>query len=197
MRMHQEKRVLASTLSILAATVTAACSPEPEAEAVDADVPLGARIGNVATAELEPASGSNVSGTVTFAQLDDGLQVDASISGLVEGEHGFHLHENGDCSAPDASSAGGHWSPGEDPHGAPSEPASEHHAGDLGNITAGPGGMANLTREDAELSLAGDYGVVGRAVVIHRGSDDLETQPSGDAGERVACGVIEWGTGAG
>ena len=181
-------------LGIAVAMVIAACEPAPDQDSVATEAPLDARIGNVATAELRPSSGSTVSGSVNFAQLDEALRIEATVSGLTPGEHGLHLHENGDCSAADASSAGGHWSPDDDPHGAPTDHPTEHHAGDLGNLTAGSGGMGNLVQEDAELTLIGEYGVVGRAVVVHRGADDLQSQPAGDAGEPVACGVVEWGT---
>ena len=185
------------TACALSGALAAACAPETEdAATVAAEAPPPARIGNIATAELRPASGSSVSGLVSFAQLEEALQIDAELRGLSPGPHALHLHVNGDCSAPDASSAGGHFSPADAPHGSPSDAPGEHHAGDLGNVTASADGTASLVHEDAELTLVGDFGVVGRSVIVHRGADDFETQPGGDAGERIACGVIGWGTDA-
>lgn len=179
-------------IGMLAAGVMTACEPGTEVQALE-DLPPSARIGNVASAELEPVGDSMVSGTVTFASVEDRLRIDATVMGIPQGEHGLHLHETGDCSAPDASSAGDHFSPGEDPHGAPTDAPQQHHAGDLGNLTAGPDGTARLTRDDPEMTLIGEYGVVGRAVIVHQRPDDLESQPGGNAGERIACGVIQWG----
>ncbi|MGW8370362.1 MAG: superoxide dismutase family protein [Gammaproteobacteria bacterium] len=193
MKTRQAQRASVCAISLLASSVIAGCGGEPES-AIDA--PPAARIGNVATAELQPVGDSGVTGMVTFAELDDALRVEATVMGLSKGQHGLHLHEFGDCSAPDASSAGGHFSPDDDPHGAPSDAVARHHAGDLGNLTADADGTAHIAREDSELTLVGEYGVVGRAVVVHRGADDLTSQQSGDSGERVACGVIEWGTNA-
>ncbi|HEX9877585.1 MAG TPA: superoxide dismutase family protein, partial [Gammaproteobacteria bacterium] len=135
-----------------------------------AEAQFGSRIGNVATAELAPVGDSGLTGTVTFAELEDTLQIETSITGAPAGEHGFHIHETGDCSAPDASSAGGHFSPDMDPHGAPTDSAERHHAGDLGNLSVGPDGAVDAVREDAELSLIGTYGVVGKAVIVHAGA---------------------------
>jgi Cu-Zn family superoxide dismutase len=133
---------------------------------------------------------------VRFAQVEDALRIDAAIAGLDPGEHGWHIHQNGDCSAADASSAGGHWTPDRDPHGAPTDPAGQHHAGDLGSITAVADGSVDVSRSDPELTLVGEYGVVGHAVIVHLGADDFESQPGGDSGDRIACGVIEWGMGS-
>jgi len=144
-----------------------------------------------ARAELEPTEGSSVSGTVEFSMATDGLlAINADISGMAPGAHGIHIHELGDCSAPDGSSAGEHFAPGEDAHGAPSDPAGEHHAGDLGNVVANESGDASHSLQDDELGLDGPLSVVGRAVVVHAGEDDLVSQPDGNSGSPVACGVI-------
>ena len=144
-----------------------------------------------ATAYLEPASSSDVSGTVTFTQQEGGIQIQASVEGLSSGKYGFHVHENGDCSAPDASSAGGHFNPNNTQHGAPSVGPDERHVGDLGNLLVDGQGNAEYQRVDPVISFEGEHSILGKAVVIHRGEDDLESQPSGDAGERIACGIIE------
>ena len=146
------------------------------------------------TAELAPTQGNKAHGTVTFIPGPDGVHVTAHIEGLPPGEHGFHLHEKGDCSAPDGSSAGDHWNPTNQPHGAPDAPA--HHAGDLGNITADASGTAHVDKVAHGLSLDGPQSAVGRAVIVHGKADDLKTQPSGNAGPRIACGVVGNRTGA-
>lgn len=149
-----------------------------------------------AVAELEPTEGSDVRGTVTFTEEGDGVRVVATVTGLPEGAHGFHVHEFGDCSAPDASSAGGHFDPTGAEHGAPDADEAGRHVGDLGNIEADETGAAEYDRVDNVIAFEGTNSVVGKAVVVHAQEDDLETQPTGDAGERLACGVIEMTGGA-
>lgn len=140
---------------------------------------------------LEPTQGSQVRGTITFTGVQGGVRVVADLSGLTPGAHGFHVHDKGDCSAPDATSAGGHFNPGNTPHGAPD--AEKHHAGDLGNITAGDDGKAHLDQVFPFLSLTGPDSIVGRGFIVHAGKDDMTTQPTGNAGARAACGVIKAG----
>jgi Cu-Zn family superoxide dismutase len=142
-------------------------------------------------AVLHPTSGNKVSGTVTFAPMAGGVQVHAEISGLTPGKHGFHIHEFGDCSAADGSSAGGHFNPTGQPHAGPD--ATARHEGDMGNIEADASGTAKLDYVDHQISLGEDAkSAIGRSVVVHAKPDDLKTQPSGDAGARIACGVIGW-----
>ncbi len=144
-----------------------------------------------ARAVIEPASNSAVRGDVRITAMSGNLHIEGAFLGLEPGEHGIHIHEIGDCQASDASSAGGHFSPDSDPHGSPATPASAHHLGDLGNMTADENGNATLDFFDSEMTLDdGKYSIVGRAVVIHEKRDDLVSQPSGDAGTRVGCGVI-------
>ena len=131
----------------------------------------------------------NVKGTVEFKETDDGVEVTANLEGLKKGDHGFHIHEKGDCSAPDAKSAGGHFNPSNHKHGAPD--AAEHHEGDLGNITAGKDGKATATMTIKGVTLKeGDTSIVGKGFIIHAKKDDMKTQPTGNAGDRVGCGVI-------
>ena len=146
----------------------------------------------MAWAQLEPASGSGVSGEVQFTETPEGVEIVASVQELPEGDHGIHIHETGDCSAPDASSAGGHFAPEGNPHGAPDAPREERHLGDLGNITASASGETTYTRTDPHLTLTGQHSIIGQAVVIHAEADDLTSQPSGNAGARIACGEITW-----
>ena len=125
--------------------------------------------------------------SVTFTKVGDTVQVVADITGLTPGKHGFHIHEFGDCSAADASSAGGHFNPMKKPHGAPD--AAERHAGDLGNLEADSTGKAHLELKDIMLKLSGENCIMGRGVIVHEKVDDW-SQPTGNAGGRVACGVI-------
>jgi Cu-Zn family superoxide dismutase len=141
-----------------------------------------------AVALITPLKGSGVRGTVTFEVVDKGVRVVADLSGLVPGKHGFHIHEFGDCTADDGSSAGGHFNPAGMPHSMPS--SDKRHAGDMGNIEAGSDGKAHIDYVDAVMTLSGEHAVVGHAVIIHEKEDDLKTQPTGNAGARVACGVI-------
>src|SRR5438034_2807365 len=142
-----------------------------------------------AIAVLHPTEGNKVSGTVTFTEVADGVQVEAAIAGLTPGKHGFHIHEFGDCSAADASSAGAHFNPTNQPHAAPD--ATARHVGDMGNIEADTSGAAKLDYLDHHMSLANDdRSILGRSVVVHAKADDLKSQPAGDSGARVACGVI-------
>jgi Cu-Zn family superoxide dismutase len=104
------------------------------------------------------------------------------------GPHGFHIHEKGDCSAADASSAGGHFNPTGKPHGGPDSDA--RHAGDFGNIEADATGNARYSRTFSDLTLDGESSIIGKAIIVHQKADDLKTQPSGDAGGRIGCGVI-------
>ncbi|HXQ32066.1 MAG TPA: superoxide dismutase family protein [Steroidobacteraceae bacterium] len=143
-----------------------------------------------AVATLEPRSGSTVSGRVEFRQTSTGVHLHVELAGLVPGsEHGFHVHEKGDCSAPDAMSAGGHFNPTGAPHGPASGPA--HHAGDLPSLNANAAGKVKLDLDVAGLTLdPGSTSIVGRSIVVHRDRDDLTSQPAGNSGPRVACGVI-------
>jgi Cu-Zn family superoxide dismutase len=142
-----------------------------------------------ATVKLESKSGSQVTGTVTFTKSGDDVQVVADFTGLKPGKHGFHIHEKGDCSAPDAASAGAHFNPTHQHHGGPTTPP-ERHAGDLGNIEADASGKAHLDWK-GKMSLSGTDSIIGKSVVVHEKDDDLKTDPSGNSGARIACGVIE------
>jgi Cu-Zn family superoxide dismutase len=142
-----------------------------------------------ATCKLEPKSGSQVTGTLTFTKTGTDVQVVGDISGLKPGKHGFHLHEKGDCSAPDAASAGAHFDfGGQHKHGGPA--TTERHAGDLGNIEADASGKAHIDWK-GKMSLSGADTIIGKSVVVHEKEDDLKTDPSGNSGARLACGVIE------
>lgn len=137
---------------------------------------------------LYPTAGNTVSGTVIFTKTEAGVKVVADVSGLTPGKHGFHIHECGDCSAADGTSAGGHFNPGKMNHGAPMD--MSRHAGDMGNLEADASGKAHLEYTDAKMQLDGPFSIIGRSMIVHAKEDDLKTQPTGNAGARVACGVI-------
>ena len=151
--------------------------------------PAAARA-QTAIATVQPTAGNSARGTVTFTQHGDKVAVSAQLSGLSPGGHGFHIHEKGDCSAPDATSAGGHFNPIGKPHGAPDAP--EHHAGDLPMVEADANGNATLSAEVSGLTVGGGAAtdIVGRSVVVHKDPDDYHSQPAGNSGPRIGCGVI-------
>ncbi len=144
--------------------------------------------GRHAVAELNPTAGNTVKGTVHFYETPKGLHIVGVFSGLTPGEHGFHIHEKGDCSAPDAMSAGGHFNPANMKHGAPGD--SERHAGDFGNLTANAAGLAKFDLTDSRIGFDGPASILGKGVIVHAKADDLKGQPAGNAGPRVACGNI-------
>ncbi len=141
-----------------------------------------------AIAVLHPIKGSHVEGTVTFKQSGDEIKVVANVSGLTPGKHGFHIHEFGDCSSPDGKSAGGHFNPTNNPHAGHN--AAQRHVGDMGNLTADASGKAHLELTDKLMTMSGARSIIGRGIIVHEKPDDLKSQPVGDAGARVACGVI-------
>jgi len=146
--------------------------------------------GPKAEAKLESRSGSTVTGKVTFTQHGNKVAMKVVVNGLTPGNHAIHLHDKGDCSAPDGTSAGGHWNPSAEDHGKWAH-APFHH-GDIGNLVADAKGKAELQME-SELWTLGDgkpSDVIGHAVIVHAKEDDFTTQPTGNAGGRVACGVI-------
>lgn len=182
---------LVTTLAVIAtAGFLAGCgASNGDASTTSSTSPLPDSGATRAVAVIHPASDSNVHGTVWFQQTSDGVRITADLSGLTPGPHGFHIHEYGDCSAADASSAGGHYNPEGNPHGAPD--AARHHAGDFGNIHANDQGEAHMKTTVGFISIdAAHNPILGRAVVVHAGQDDLTSQPSGAAGARVGCGVI-------
>lgn len=165
---------------------TLGCFSTANAQTEDA----GAKKVTSATAELHALKdGGKAHGTVTFTRTDDGIRVVADIKGLTPGEHGFHIHEKGDCSDPEGKSAGGHFNPTGMAHGAPM--AEPHHAGDFGNLTADADGEAKLDMVSKDLRFDGENSILNRAVIVHAKADDLKSQPAGDSGARIACGVIK------
>jgi Cu-Zn family superoxide dismutase len=176
--MNKGIRVTITAVAIIGAFVVTGCKS-------------GGASGRHAMAELSPASGSEVRGTVHFYETSKGVRVVANISGLKPGLHGFHIHDKGDCSAPDASSAGGHFNPGGMKHGGPND--AQRHAGDFGNITADASGKATFKTVDSHIGFDGPNSIIGRGVIVHANPDDLvsQTPTPGNAGPRVACAVIK------
>jgi Cu-Zn family superoxide dismutase len=145
--------------------------------------------GQSAVAVLDATAGNSAKGTIGFEQRGDKVFVDAKVSGLAPGTHGFHVHEKGDCSAADGMSAGGHFNPTAKPHGNPA--SADHHAGDMPALVADAAGNATLQAELSPMSVGGGVtDIVGKAVIVHKDADDYATQPTGNSGARVACGVI-------
>lgn len=173
-------------LVLLPACGTREEAPTPAAEP---EVVVEEPAALVAVAVLKPRADSEASGTVTFTEVDGGVEMVADIARVAPGPHGIHLHEFGDCSAEDFTSAGGHFNPADVPHGGPGD--SVRHAGDFGNIEIGEDGTGRLRLTTDMLTVApGPNTVVGRAVILHETADDLESQPTGAAGGRIACGIV-------
>lgn len=143
---------------------------------------------------MEPKSNSNVSGEVSFTEKDGMVSMTANLSGLTPGEHAIHLHEKADCSADDGTSTGGHWNPTNEPHGKWGDEGG-YHKGDIGNFTADAEGNATVEFSTDQWCIGCDdpnRNIRGKAVIVHEGSDDFTSQPSGAAGSRVSCtGIVE------
>lgn len=153
----------------------------------------GASTPATALVRLESKSGSTATGELEFTISNGGVSIAGELGGLTAGsEHGFHVHEVGDCSAPDASSAGEHFNPHNAQHGPPTVAQSERHLGDMPNAVADENGRSVITAAipGASLRDGGMNDLIGKAVVVHEKRDDYVTQPSGDSGARIACGVI-------
>jgi len=176
-------RIAVSTLAIGATAVLLYAADQKPAS------PTGNQVKRAA-AQLAPTAGQKVKGSVAFTKEGGKLHVVGDVVGLEPGsKHGFHIHEFGDCSAPDASTAGDHFAPKAEPHGSPTTPP--HHAGDLGNVEADTTGSAHVdVRVSGPTIGADNASILGRSVVLHEKVDDLKTQPSGNSGARIACGVI-------
>ena len=165
------------------ALLLAACAATSEQQVPSAVAKLGAK------------GGSRVQGEIKFTQVGSRVRIEGEVTGLAPGAKGLHIHERGDCSAADATSAGGHFNPRSPKnwssrHGGPY--SAERHAGDLGNIVFDRNGKAVVDMTVSGLAVdRGPIGILGRALVVHFQADDLTTDPTGDAGARAACGVIE------
>ena len=191
---HASTRTLALAVAV-ALLAGCASSGSPAASTGNAGNPAGTTAKSTAsraTVVLAPASGSLVSGTLTLVPMGDGVHMTGEVGGLKPGDiRGFHIHEKGDCSAADASTAGGHFNPAAQAHGRSGQGA--HHAGDTDNIVADAKGVARINAHVSGVTLGGGAAndIAGRAVIGHAAADDYTTQPTGNAGARVACGVIK------
>jgi Cu-Zn family superoxide dismutase len=146
--------------------------------------------GPTASASLAPTTGNTTAGSVSFVQQGNKVLVSGEIRGLKpNAEHGFHVHEKGDCSSGDGMSAGGHFNPLGQPHGR--HAGGAHHAGDLPSLRADASGVARFNFESTAIGVAtGPADIVGKGLIVHRDPDDYRTQPTGNAGPRLACAVI-------
>jgi len=145
------------------------------------------------TVALEPKSGSDLGGEVTFTQENGEVTMEATITGLAEGQHAIHIHQKADCSAEDGTSAGGHWNPTNEKHGKWGD-AEGYHKGDIGNFEVDANGEGTVSMTTDEWCIGCDdenKNIVGKAIIVHDGVDDFTSQPSGAAGTRVGCGVIK------
>lgn len=193
-------RLLALAVPVL---LLAGCASDtPEETVVVTTDPTPTATANAAIAEIAALGESGVSGQVEFIETDGAVEIRYNLAGLPgAGPFGFHVHENGDCGADSTgtpgSAAGGHFNPLASPHGAPDSSRTARHAGDLGNITPGDDGRAVGVAVDSLLSFDGPTSVLGKAVMVHAGRDNMTTDPSGDAGARIGCGVVRAERGAG
>ncbi len=168
--------------------IALSCLRSPEvARQEEKKAPTKAAPISKAVAILYPTKASKVQGSVTFKQTDGTMHVHAEISGLAPGDHGFHIHEFGVWSE-DGLAAGGHYNPTHEMHAGIDTP--KRHIGDLGNITANANGNATVDLDDPSLTFYGPTSILGRGLVVHEKADDFKTQPTGNAGGRVAVGVI-------
>jgi len=173
-------------LAACAVAVLAGCAAPQQAN-LRASAQLAA-----ATGVPQPSAAAPVQGTIRFTQEGDVVKVSGVITGLKpNAPHAFHVHEKGDCSAPDLSSAGGHFNPTGAPHGAYNGPS--HHMGDLPQLMADASGTAQLSFDSTMLKLSGPDAIVGKSLIVHRDPDDVNAQPTGNAGPRLACAVIRAG----
>ncbi len=199
---------IALTLSLVAVAVLAGCAssarkpaypntpaPAPVAAPVAAPVVEAPKITEpffgrtkLAVATLSPAAGGTAIGVVNFSVSGSNVDVHVIVSGLVPGSvHGFHVHETPNCASADFMSAGGHFNPTKQPHGPQGAP---HHAGDMPSLLADPTGKIDTTFTVNNVVLGGPEGFVGHSVILHARPDDYATQPTGNSGDRISCGVI-------
>ncbi len=183
---HRLYKFFVATLVVIGLSGSGCSKDAMQAKGTDKEVSI-AKI--EAKANLIATTGNSVSGSVSFIKTDKGVRVTAQLAGLTPGDHGFHIHEKGDCSSADGKSAGGHFNPHKVNHGAPD--AVIRHVGDLGNITADPTGNTRYDRVDKIVSFDGANNIIEKGIIIHAGADDLSSQPTGAAGSRMACGVIK------
>lgn len=181
--MSRAQRIVQVVVCLLAATSWSCAQGKACANLECGPAPLHA------SASLQPKPGGSVSGTVTAVEARGAVTLTIEVHGADPGLHGIHIHEKGDCSAPDFSSAGGHFNPTNASHGCP--PTEPRHAGDFGNLSVGEDGEGRIEITTEAITLSpGSTSVNGRAFILHHGPDDCASQPAGDSGMREACAVI-------
>ena len=175
-------------LAALAAAVAALAACSTTDSAAPAHIMASAQLGASASV-AQPNAKAPVQGKLEFMQMGNAVSVSGAITGLKpNAAHAFHVHEKGDCSAPDFSSAGSHFNPTSQPHGAYN--GAHHHLGVLPQLMADANGTAQVSFTSESLKLSGPNSIIGKAVIVHRDPDDVNAQPTGNAGPRLACGVI-------
>lgn len=178
-----------STTALAIVFLVAACSGDNDSTNGTGGTEAVGRKTTRAIVQLYGTKGNEkTTGIVKFTQQADGVLVEATVTGLAPGKHGFHIHELGDATCADGKCTKGHWNPTGARHGGPD--SDERHHGDLGNLEAGADGKATYKRIDKLIQLNGEHSIIGRAIIVHAGADDLTSQPTGAAGARVAQGVI-------
>jgi len=178
-----------STTCLAIVILVAACSTDKTNDAAGSAGTGAAKTTTKAIVQLYGTKGNEkTTGIVTFTQQSGGVLVEATVTGLTPGKHGFHIHQLGDATCADGKCTKGHWNPTGAKHGGPD--SAERHHGDLGNLDANAEGKATYKRVDTVIQLSGAHSIVGRAIILHAGADDLTSQPTGAAGARVAQGVI-------
>ena len=184
------KRTLGITITTMSLALAGCSSSPKQGRAKEPPMQTAPMMAASAIAVLHPTAGHNVTGVVRFTQTGTAVRVVADVKGLAPNTvHALHIHEFGDCSAPDAMSAGGHFNPQRHPHAGPM--VAMRHAGDFGNLTSNADGVAHLDLTLEGLTIRGRANaILGRAVIVHDKPDDLVSQPAGNAGPRAACGVI-------
>lgn len=197
--MHRTLTKVALPAAALAILLIAGCESMPWNQDDTRNIDAGAAGSATAVANLQPSKAASTqpawgkpSGTVTFTQTgEDKVKVSYDLKGMSPGKHGFHIHEKGDLSAPDLSSAGAHFNPTNETHAGPK--AEHRHAGDLGNVDADASGNAkgSLTVDGLSIGTGKPNDIIGKSVILHEKADDLKTDPSGNSGGRIAGGVIE------
>ena len=186
--MERVRCLPALSLPALAWVLASGCTTAAGLPAASGDAP-GVRARLAPTSVPSPVVGVPVGGELRFQPVGDAVRVSGLVRGLQPlAEHAFHVHENGDCSAPDASSAGGHFNPTNAPHGA--HGSATHHLGDLPPLHADATGRAAVDFTSRTLALSGPHSIVGKSLIVHRDPDDTNAQPTGNAGPRLACAVI-------
>lgn len=187
--MNTTMSLLAPCAIVAALAALAGCTHRTD-EGPETPPPGGPQGAGAAVATLESKSGSTAVGTATFTAEGDEVELKIDIAGATPGEHAVHIHEKGDCGAPDAMSAGEHWNPTNVAHGKWGEPP--YHLGDIGNMKVGEDGRGSISLKTDQWTLGTGAmdDVVGHSIVVHAQPDDFKTQPAGGAGARIACGVI-------